>query len=447
MEKLRICESGVMVWDMVRICGAVKVRLTQQEMQILSKMPKGEFRVFVCRELLRSIEAIGENFRSENAGWLFFEQFSYLRLINVAVVSVKFPDQPLLEEFKSAFAAVNKHRLSGSDSIVAAAQDALNLIPPVDQMPASRTADTVKACLLWEVSHPDEQLGQRWAFAAKHDISDRQNRSLHFPIFGPLTDFRFSEALRAFKTETTFGSYWFDWYRSFIEGRPLDWELQLRVATIKSDVWDAGPEAVAERIQEILKDFERTPLNQDALHAHVHQLSQNPVLHADIAESAGLQIEAAIQAFKTEAPANQLPDGFAAFETLAPTFLNISATLSVPSGTTPDTVALQEEINRLHSVIEELRSDLRDAHTRLSDARLTALEAQQLRTFGERLTTTLTNITLLGTIGMGTAWFFGVPAEDLKYEALKDALQGLSTEMENAQPAPQGPTLPETTDV
>ncbi|WP_300018251.1 hypothetical protein [uncultured Roseobacter sp.] len=90
---------------------------------------------------------------------------------------------------------------------------------------------------------------------------------------------------------------------------------------------------------------------------------------------------------------------------------------------------------------------MREAHTRLCDARLSALEAQQTRTFGQKLQTTLTSITLVGTIGMGAAWFFGVPAEELKYEALKDALQGLSSEMEKAHPTSDSAALPVTTDV
>lgn len=243
-------------------------------------------------------------------------------------------------------------------------------------------------------------------------------------------------------------SFWIEWYEAILNGNTLPWELTQRIALeITEDEWDAGQAMVAQRIAEIRRQFESKPLDQGALQSHVQELVKNPLLNADIAESAGLQIEAAIQAFKREAPANQLPDGFEAFESLAPAFLSISATLSVSIGNAHNNAALQDEINRLHNVIAQLRADLRDARTRLSDRRLTALEVQQTRTFGERLQTTLTNITLLGTIGMGTAWFFGVPADELRYEALKNALQGLSIDMEDAQPAPEAPTLPEITDV
>ncbi|UTS81248.1 hypothetical protein OL67_002326 [Phaeobacter piscinae] len=51
-------------------------------------------------------------------------------------------------------------------------------------------------------------------------------------------------------------SFWLDWYQGFLGGKPLDWELQRRVALINDDVWDAGPEAVAAEIERIRSLFE-----------------------------------------------------------------------------------------------------------------------------------------------------------------------------------------------
>ncbi len=45
--------------------------------------------------------------------------------------------------------------------------------------------------------------------------------------------------------------FWRDWYAAFYSHSPLDWELQRRVALIADDIWDSGPEAVAEKIREI----------------------------------------------------------------------------------------------------------------------------------------------------------------------------------------------------
>jgi hypothetical protein len=51
-------------------------------------------------------------------------------------------------------------------------------------------------------------------------------------------------------------SFWRDWYRGFLDGRPLDWELQRRVALIADGDWDQGPSHVAEVIDEIRARFE-----------------------------------------------------------------------------------------------------------------------------------------------------------------------------------------------
>lgn len=50
-------------------------------------------------------------------------------------------------------------------------------------------------------------------------------------------------------------SFWRDWYRSMLNGEPLDWELQLQVALIIDDIWQAGPEAVAKDIEPIYAKY------------------------------------------------------------------------------------------------------------------------------------------------------------------------------------------------
>lgn len=46
-------------------------------------------------------------------------------------------------------------------------------------------------------------------------------------------------------------AFWSDWYNGFLEGKPMDWKLQERVAVISDATWDAGPEAVAGEIGHI----------------------------------------------------------------------------------------------------------------------------------------------------------------------------------------------------
>ncbi|WP_235438851.1 hypothetical protein [Candidatus Rhodobacter oscarellae] len=56
--------------------------------------------------------------------------------------------------------------------------------------------------------------------------------------------------------------FWREWYQGVLHGTPIDWELQKKVASIGSWVWEAGPEAVAEEIEKIKADFlvEKSPL-------------------------------------------------------------------------------------------------------------------------------------------------------------------------------------------
>lgn len=57
-------------------------------------------------------------------------------------------------------------------------------------------------------------------------------------------------------SELTWPSFWRDWYQGFLDGTPLDWELQRRVALIDDTIWEAGPEAVAKEIERIRAKFE-----------------------------------------------------------------------------------------------------------------------------------------------------------------------------------------------
>lgn len=51
------------------------------------------------------------------------------------------------------------------------------------------------------------------------------------------------------------GAFWREWYQGFLDGKPLDWELQRRVALIDDVIWEAGPGSVAEEIEKIRAKF------------------------------------------------------------------------------------------------------------------------------------------------------------------------------------------------
>ncbi|MDA5092489.1 hypothetical protein O2N63_00100 [Aliiroseovarius sp. KMU-50] len=60
-------------------------------------------------------------------------------------------------------------------------------------------------------------------------------------------------------------NFWADWYQGFLDGKPLDWELQRRVALIPDEDWENGPEHIAQKIEEIKAAYlaEKLPVAED----------------------------------------------------------------------------------------------------------------------------------------------------------------------------------------
>lgn len=75
--------------------------------------------------------------------------------------------------------------------------------------------------------------------------------------------------------------FWETWYQGFLDGKPLDWELQRRVALIDDAIWDAGPEAVAAEIERIKAEFlaEKLPMAETIeLHPETGKFRAVPIL-------------------------------------------------------------------------------------------------------------------------------------------------------------------------
>ncbi len=51
-------------------------------------------------------------------------------------------------------------------------------------------------------------------------------------------------------------TFWREWYQGFLDGNPLDWELQRRVALIDDAIWETGSEGVAVEIERIRAHFD-----------------------------------------------------------------------------------------------------------------------------------------------------------------------------------------------
>jgi hypothetical protein len=56
-------------------------------------------------------------------------------------------------------------------------------------------------------------------------------------------------------------AFWIDWYEGFLNGQPLDWDLQREIALIPNEDWEKGAEHIAQLIDEIRGKREPEPLD------------------------------------------------------------------------------------------------------------------------------------------------------------------------------------------
>ena len=216
----------------------------------------------------------------------------------------------------------------------------------------------------------------------------------------------------------------------------MDWGLLRRVALIPDDTWDAGPEAVAEAIADIRKDLAPKPLNQKELATHIERLLASPDMSELAAESAAESIEKSIHEFKTQAPANKLPDGLETLEDLPAVFRSIKSVIISSKSKDEKIASLQEEINDLHSKVQKLEAELKEAQQK-------TLTGVFKKKYIETLATTLGSAWFKGAVCLGACHFFGVAPSDITLENLRDYLDQAS----KAEPISDDRPLPPIDDI
>ncbi|KRS10752.1 hypothetical protein XM53_19675 [Roseovarius atlanticus] len=75
-------------------------------------------------------------------------------------------------------------------------------------------------------------------------------------------------------------SFWREWYQGFLDGNPIDWELQARVALIDDPIWEAGLDAVAEEIAKIEAAYQVEKCASD--------LEESAYPHSDLRTARGI---------------------------------------------------------------------------------------------------------------------------------------------------------------
>ena len=65
-------------------------------------------------------------------------------------------------------------------------------------------------------------------------------------------------------TDSLRSAFWREWYQGFLDGKPLPWEFQRRVALIPDEDWEQGPEHIAEKIEKIREDYAKEQASKTA---------------------------------------------------------------------------------------------------------------------------------------------------------------------------------------
>ncbi|MEM9434802.1 MAG: hypothetical protein AAGA12_12840 [Pseudomonadota bacterium] len=146
--------------------------------------------------------------------------------------------------------SANRSALSATRSALSAAVSALSA-----NRSATRSALSAAFSAAFKDQHVLNDLGSdQWEDLYAQPLWDSAIlRDLFDPIW------------TAFKISPTGQSdefaFWVEWYQSFVDSSPMDWELQRRVALIDDEIWKAGAKAVAKEIQRIQAEYliEKTP--------------------------------------------------------------------------------------------------------------------------------------------------------------------------------------------
>ncbi|WP_299428669.1 hypothetical protein [uncultured Shimia sp.] len=234
--------------------------------------------------------------------------------------------------------------------------------------------------------------------------------------------------------------FWHKWYQSMVEGKPLNWELQRRVALIEDDIWRAGPKAVAQAIHEIEQELAGpAPLEENVLRKHVEHLLKNPVISEATALNGAETLEHAISEYLRAAPANGLPEDLKHLEGLPQHFRAIARVIGSQTSKEEKEALLADEISKLHARVAELEKELAVAKSKELKGVISLKAAES---FGK----TIGSPVFWSGAAVSVGYFFGVTPSDMTLENFRNYVEELLRV--NADTAPNVQTqLPSSFDI
>lgn len=189
-------------------------------------------------------------------------------------------------------------------------------------------------------------------------------------------------------------SFWREWYQGFLDGKPLDWELQRRVALIPDEDWEQGPEHIARKIEEIQAEWlseqapsaEKIEFDEATQKFHVIPLE---IAKPDLLGATLSQIEDALDDVLA-CPSNGLHDGSKAVRVLRRTLTKygnnpqqiemglVTAHTAITRQFLADEMPQSEENLALRDAIEDGARGIRATHPEVAENRK-ILQDQALR--------------------------------------------------------------------
>lgn len=207
-------------------------------------------------------------------------------------------------------------------------------------------------------------------------------------------------------------AFWLDWYQAFLNGNPMNWEMQREISLISHEDWQFGAAHIAELIDEIRRRYGTTAPGQAQLVRHIQTLIRDVATTELVAESTAVQIETAVSAFLREAQLNRLPDELELMQDMPPLFRRISATVSSGERESDLEAELRAEVDALHARIVELETNLEAA---LQKSLKGAISRNAAESFGK----TLGSPWFIGALALGTCHFLGATPSDITLENLR----------------------------
>ncbi|RVT85577.1 hypothetical protein DXV76_07430 [Rhodobacteraceae bacterium CCMM004] len=162
--------------------------------------------------------------------------------------------------------------------------------------------------------------------------------------------------------------FWQLWYFRAVDGDPLPWELQRRIALIADEEWSKGPERIADLIREI-EDQLRPNAPQEELAKASRRAAEHAVRTELAAVGLAEQIDASVAEYLAATGQNCLPDEFAALDDLPRVLRRLGRDLHAAEDRE---AKLQRDIAELHAQIVRLETDLKLALSKTLSGRFSA---------------------------------------------------------------------------